>query len=193
MPRKRYAAPEQLLRAVIDALERGSSRDAVLLLLEHGPLWTPEAYETERDRDVPDVFGHDDDGRPIFTVSVIGGELLKFLRDLVRFKDADAWALGIHLRAVTVFGSASDGGRRISLSAKGTMRETVILQLLLLVYTVGVGNVRVCNASDCPRLYVKTYRREFCSPRCQKREQMREYRAQIRERQRRRKLKGVAR
>jgi len=190
MPRKRYAAPEQILRSVIDALERGSARDAVLLLLEHGPLLTPEAYAAERDRLAPELFGHDDDGRPIFEVSVVGGELLAFLRDLVRGQDSGRLAQGIWLKGAKLRGRAAGG--RVSLSVDGPMREAAILQLALLVYTVGVGNVRICSASDCPRLYVKTYRREYCSKRCQKRAQMREYREQIRERQRRRKLKGVA-
>lgn len=186
------------MTTVIDALERGSARDAVLLLLEQGPLWTPDAYEAERDRQVPELFGHDDDGRPIFTVAVVGGELLAFLRDLVRAKGSGLPNIGLWLTRVKVRGRADDSGR-VSLSAEGAMRETALLQLVLLVYTVGVGNVRECSASDCPRLYVKTYRREFCSKRCQKREQMREYRARL-ERERaqaearqRRKRQGVAR
>jgi hypothetical protein len=49
----------------------------------------------------------------------------------------------------------------------------VLLQLVLLLHTVGLRNVWKCSAPDCARLFIKTYRRAFCSPRCQKRAYMR--------------------
>ena len=50
-------------------------------------------------------------------------------------------------------------------------RDLVVLQLVLLLHTVGLHNIRFCAAPDCPgpHLFVKSYRREFCSVRCQKR------------------------
>ena len=47
------------------------------------------------------------------------------------------------------------------------VRNVVVLQLVMLLNEVGLHNVRVCGA--CPRLFVKTYRREFCSVQCQQR------------------------
>jgi hypothetical protein len=57
-----------------------------------------------------------------------------------------------------------------------------VLQLVMLLDRVGLSAVRRCGAADCRRLFVKTYRREFCSERCQKRAHKRKVRQEERER-----------
>ena len=66
---------------------------------------------------------------------------------------------------------------RLLLDVTGELLEVARLKLVWLVQTVGLEQVRVCRAENCTRLFVKTYRREFCSTRCQDRDNKAKQRA----------------
>ena len=190
MTRKRDTQPETLLTTVIRALERGdyqSGREAVLSLLAHGPLLAFETLIKELNREPP---------FPSKEVSRTVDELLAFLRSIVGTQ-GQRHSHGISLNEPVTFTATTSAvaGRfratRVSsfqirhhvvCAASGSTRDLVVLQFVLLIRMVGLGNVQVCAAPECPRLFVKTYRREFCSVTCQKRVQKRKLRQQERER-----------
>jgi CGNR zinc finger len=181
MPRKRYATNEALLQAVITDLEQedhASHRRAVLALLSQGPLRCHETLRRELEQPAVE---HWDDGL-VRGDSLVRAELLAFLRELVRLKDSGLSGHGIWITGPIRFFAffTSRAGHRLTPGAEGPMRDVVVQQLLLLLQSVGLRNVRACAAADCPHLYVKTYRREFCSVRCQKRIQARALRQKAR-------------
>ena len=98
----------------------------------------------------------------------IRAEALAFLRTLVRRSQDGVSGLsqgiGVGYKALTI--SAGVGG---SLVGAGDIRDLIVLQLVMLLHDVGIGQVRVCRDPKCQRLFVKRYRRGFCSTRCQKR------------------------
>lgn len=59
----------------------------------------------------------------------------------------------------------------------GDASDVVVLQFWETVAVVGLRNIRKCDARDCQQLFIKTYRRTFCSERCQKRANKRIQRA----------------
>jgi hypothetical protein len=129
--------------------------------------------------------------------SLVRAELLAFLRQTVRNEGTGAVGNGISITNPITF-SATATGRRVTYAAQGRMRDIAILQLVLLLDHVGLSNVRRCGVGDCHRLFVKTYRREFCSVRCQARDYKRKLRQRMREQQeqqtrarRRRNTKGT--
>ncbi len=67
------------------------------------------------------------------------------------------------------FSASLKDGRVTTLVESSDVRNVVMLQMVMLLHEVGLQNVRVCGVADCQRLFVKTYRREFCSVRCQQR------------------------
>jgi hypothetical protein len=168
MSRKRYL-PQEILQKVIAALERDdnwSHQRAVLDLLRHGPLFVDEA--TVR-------------GPQMSTVSEVRAELLRFLRVIVG--GGYMPEIATH-RSVTFEARAHEG--RVSCEVRGDGRDLVILQLVTLLQIVGLPSIRVCPAPNphggappgapCGRLFVKTYRRTYCSSQCQKRAYMRQRR-----------------
>ena len=193
MTRKRDTQPETLLATVIRALERGdyqSGREAVRSLLAHGPLLAFETLSKELKREPP---------FPSEEVSRTVDELLAFLRSIVGTQ-GQRLSHGISLNEVTFTATTSavagpSRATRVSsfqtrhhvvCVASGSTRDLAVLQFVLLIRMVGLGNVQVCAAApECPRLFVKTYRREFCSVTCQKRVQKRKLRQQERERRER--------
>lgn len=60
-------------------------------------------------------------------------------------------------------------GSRVSLFLNGEPRDVVLYQTLTIVDAVGIDRLRLCPAPDCGRAFVKVGRREYCSPRCQRR------------------------
>jgi hypothetical protein len=60
-------------------------------------------------------------------------------------------------------------GNRVSLFVNGEPRDVVLYQTLTMVEAVGIDRLRLCPAPDCGRAFVKVGRREYCSPRCQRR------------------------
>jgi hypothetical protein len=166
--------PEVLLQRVIRDLEQSdrpnhpSHRNAVLALLSEGPLLCGEALLREID--------HPDPG-----VSLVRAELIQFLRTTVRLEgqgESLIWLDGpVALVAMAL------GGGRVQGGAKGTLRAMAVLQMFLLMQQLGLRNIRTCGAAEpggCQRLFVKAYRREFCSARCQQRD----YKRKLRQRQR---------
>jgi CGNR zinc finger protein len=110
-----------------------------------------------------------------FDLSLVRAELLAFLRTIVREQGQGRFSAPISLLRPVAF-SGIAAGARVACEVDGKTRDVVIVQLVLLLHTIGLGSVRVCSAGDCQRLFVKTYRREFCSARCQKRVNTRKWR-----------------
>jgi len=199
MPRKGNAAPERprpalrpdvTLRRVIEALERDRPRDAVLTVLEHGPLDCRATLDQERQH--PATIDWDDGPHP--ATSMIGGELLAYLREVVRLQGTGLSGSGMWIDGFKLHGTAVGDRVRQSpqpidrgFGAAGALGTVAKLQFAMLLQAVGIANVRVCSADDCPALYVKRYRRNFCSATCQKRTYMRQRRREerVRTRQRR--------
>lgn len=180
MPRKRDTTPpEALLQRVITGLESDDyaiHRRALLLLLAEGPLQCRETLQQEEDKPEMQQW----DVGPVAVVSITRLELVAFLRSLLRqegrgvFGDAIAIDRSVQLRA-------SAAGHRVTWAVSGAVRDVAILQLWALLERVGVRNLRLCSAPDCQRLFVRTYRRVFCSVRCQQRINKKKLRREKRE------------
>jgi hypothetical protein len=170
---KQDRTAEGVLRRVITALDTSdelnhpSHRDAVRTLLVSGPLFCNDAFRRELEQPDPQV-------------SLYRAEFIKLLRDVVRARDTGHLGLGIFLHSGITFSPFTLKGR-VVLAADGPLRELALLQLLLLLDQVGLGTVRPCEAGDCRRIFVKTYRREFCSLKCQRRAIKRRLRQAARE------------
>jgi hypothetical protein len=179
MPRKRYMPPEDLLQETIAQLENDEAprghRAALQALLSAGPLLCSDALlSTLQERDVEPWVE-------------IRAELLAFLRSIVRQKGQGRFSPTVSLYQHVNFSAiASDDAQLVACAAEGSVRDLVVLQLVLLLHEVGLGQVRICEAPDCDRLFVKAYRREFCSTRCQKRTHTAAARAKVRQRAARR-------
>lgn len=156
MTRKRYTSPVVVLQRAIAGLEREdqrSQRDAVLSLLMDGPWVVTDA--TAR---LPQES----------SISEVRAELLAFFRTLAGGRQAGE--IGLY-HSITLAARHRDG--RAECEARGDGRDLVMLQAGLLVHLVGLPSIRTCEAADCPHLFVRRYRRTFCSARCQKRAYMR--------------------
>jgi hypothetical protein len=184
MPTKRYESPDAVLTRVIKGLERSDHplggddaaaetrvvlayRTALIELLAFGPLACSEALTRE---------GSAESRLPSEEVVNLRAELLQFLRSAVRRSGTGTPSTSISQYGGVTFAVRVDDDGRAGILAAGSSRALVLLQLVMLLDIVGLDNVRICSAPDCPgdghpapRLYVKTYRREFCSVRCQKR------------------------
>jgi hypothetical protein len=175
VPRKGNTLPEAVLARVVEAVEHQNSRaylGAIQTLLTRGPLTI---------RNAPPL--SPDDG------SALWGELQRFLRAVVR----NGYAAEIGVYHSLTFAATRVGGRVVLEARAADTHDLVVLQLIALLQQVGLRHVRACRAPDCVRIYVKTYRREFCSVRCQKRTYMRQRRENDRlTRLRRRQRKGAA-
>ena len=188
MARKRYSAsdPEPLLAEVIAGCESGDELQmskAMLELITRGPMEFDELAMREY---------RENTDRLKEIASRVGPELQDFLRRIVLCQDdgppTDDLGLGweIDVLAPLTFVAQASGGRVRLAVARADLRDFIVLQFLLLVREVGIRNVRECSAPDCQRLFVKTYRREYCSPQCQKRVYMRSMRGKQRELEERR-------
>lgn len=149
---------------------------ALVDLLAHGPLICEEALAREHEvmararsliqgiRPGPELSMTD--------TSILRAELLQLLGSTVRGASYGAASSAIWLissqRAPIGFTARLVDGRAV-IAATGDTRSLVVLQTLLLLQEVGLPNVQKCSAPDCRRLFVKVYRREFCSAQCQKR------------------------
>jgi len=166
--RKRDAlSPVGLLRDVITSLEASTARKwrhAIMRLLAEGPLLTSDAF-----RHVTD---HRDD--PAY--AEIGAELLAFTREVVRLGGNVDAAAGIATESGARFRVQPVKGSAHLLADGATVRDAAILQYVWLIYSVGLDNVRACGAPDCPHVFVKSYRREYCSLNCQRRTNKRQQR-----------------
>jgi CGNR zinc finger len=161
---------------------------ALVDLLTHGPLLCDEAVAREQEKTEHFPLQRAD-------VSVLRAELLQLFRSAVRQAEIGAPSTAISTKTVSYTVRLVDG--RASIAASGDTRSLVILQAMLLLNDVGLTNVHECTAPDCRRLFVKVYRREFCSEQCQKRintrkqrQIAREQRERLARRRRQRRKKG---
>lgn len=191
MTRKRRSGitePEAVLGTVIRALEEDDAaldgpdplpllrtyHDALVRLLAHGPLLCTEAHARERELTEAPRLGWAD-------VLKLRAELLQVVRSAVRQATAGAASTPIDTRPGISFSVQLVDGRAV-IRATGDTRSLVLHQFLMLLHEVGLTNVQKCSAPDCQRLFVKVYRREYCSVQCQKRIYTREKRRLDRER-----------
>ena len=164
-------ADEALLNSLIHTIEGENDRHvaAVLVsLLTHGPaLCEPHGPLVVR-------------GPAIYEkTSVLQAKLRAFLRSIVggRAEGESAYA-GIGISGAIEFSVklAEDRRAGVRIRARGAPEDLVKLQVLLLLHIVGLRHIRQCAAAACPRIFVKQYRREFCSKTCQNRTYMRRQR-----------------
>lgn len=189
MKRKRYTDPEAVLNATIAALEvddgplQGrvagevawgllrSYRQALLDLLSMGPLLCVETWLRET--------AHPDGSLTPEVTLNLRADLLLLLRNTVR--GGPSVSMSTSPSRLSFAARLTDTGR-VTIAAEGTARDLIIVQFVMLLQQVGLANVRMCLAPDCGRVFVKTYRREFCSVQCQKRVNARTQRQKARER-----------
>ena len=115
------------------------------------------------------------------TVAVTRAEVLAFLHQAVRLRHAPVTGNPIKLLGPPHYFTRVLRLQVVVIEAHAMFRDLIVLQLALLD-RVGLGQLRACVAPDCSRLFVKTYRREFCSLRCQQRTLKRRAREAARER-----------
>jgi hypothetical protein len=60
-------------------------------------------------------------------------------------------------------------GNDVSLLVDGEPLDVLLYQVATMLSAIGVERLRLCPATDCGRAFVKVGRREYCSPRCQRR------------------------
>jgi len=194
MPRKRHSTDEALLQVIVEDLQSESPHRygaAIGALMSEGPLRCVAVLPTERPLERDDYAG---------SVALLAAELWAFVREMVRLRgapeDRPVFGHGIWLmESMRLLGNSA--GPHVTLGVEGTRRSVAILQLAFLVERVGLGNLRLCGVWDCQHVFVKTYRREFCSVQCQKRHYMRRLRANARRQQeqrrrRRQRVKGAS-
>ncbi len=161
MARKQHT-DSALLQRLIDGIESERPqhhRAAIVALVTEGPL-----------------FVHQDaiEALPTWSVEAFGmarAEAMQFLRTIVRQRASAVPAqMGtsdpMHFSAMAV-------GDRVACEVEGFLEDVVKLQLVVLLTKVGLSSVKTCPGPDCRRIFVKTYRREFCSPQCQNKRYMR--------------------
>jgi hypothetical protein len=124
-------------------------------------LLCPEAIAREREETERPPLQPDD-------ALALRAVLLQLLRSTVRQGQFERPSTGIGTYyAITFSARLIDG--HVVIAASGHVKDLIVLQMVLLLHEVGLKNVRECTAPDCQRLFVKVYRREFCSVQCQKR------------------------
>jgi hypothetical protein len=178
MTRKRDITPEALLQRVITGLEADSLprfRADAVALLTHGPLRCGGAVDQAKSPDAD--------------LLTCRAELLQLARTLVRVQGQESRA-GIGTYGYFVFDGqhVADGRVVVSAGAKD-VSDLLKLQFVMLLHVVGLRSVHRCSARGCLRLFVKTYRREFCSVQCQQRDnkqRQRQHERNRREREQRR-------
>jgi hypothetical protein len=173
MARKRDISPDKALQRVITALETSdtlndpSHHDAIRSLVLGGPFVVNATYRAALARPHPEV-------------SLWRAELVQYLRTLVQTHD-HRQVMGTLLTndqpgsgSLTTtgpfrFSATLVNGRVSSTVDSQSIRDVAILNLHYRLLEVGLRNIRRCADPKCRRLFVKTYRREFCSVTCQAR------------------------
>ena len=148
--------------------EPGRHYGACLSLLHQGPFFATETFmRAMGDATTPRQ-------RTPAVVAVVRAELLAFLRSVIQTQGTSTWASGITTQHPFTFSAT---GPYVGGAVEGDVRDVIVLQLMSLLMQVGLSQIRICTAPDCDRLYVKVFRREFCSVRCQSRTYMKTKRA----------------
>lgn len=178
--------PEAKLQAVITALEASDElndprhQQAIRDLVLGGPLQVNEIYRQELKTPHP-------------LASLWRAEIVQFLRTLVRSEGRTS-SHDLVTEGHFKFSVAKVHDHVYCMVDSQSIRDLAILHLLLRLHEVGLRNVRVCQAPDCQHLFVKMYRREYCSKRCQARHSKQVRRAMERdEEERQQKRRRVAR
>lgn len=183
MVTKRDLRPEAILISILHWLQDDRPRDAVLLLLEHGLLDTRAVAEREKMTPSLDAVGFP-------ATEITGPELLAFLQTAVRLRGvrgdgpgglATSSALATLPGAQIVHRVATNARGEVTHQVDAPTREAAILQWVALLSLVGLRHVRPCGAPDCSKLFLKMFRREFCSIQCQKRTKKRAERVAARD------------
>jgi len=168
MPKKRDTSPEAKLQAVITALETSdqmnhpSHHRAIRDLILVGPFLVNETYR--------EAFR-----TPHPLASLWRAQLVQHLRNLIGHPGHEAWP-PLESEGRYRFSAALVDGRVYVTVDTQSIWDLALLHLEFLLHVVGLRNVRVCLAPDCPHLFVKTYRREYCSTRCQQRHNKQQHR-----------------
>lgn len=167
-PRKRDTDQASTLALVVQGIESESGRrqrSALLTLLLGGPMFVDhDAYKAI------DTWPDD---------TLERAELMQFLRTILRLRGSGLPASMSTLDRVTV--TAYGQGARVGCFLAGDPRDLLLLQLAGLLQAVGLQRIHRCPAAGCSRMFVKVYRRRFCSTPCQKRTEKRVNRAAQRE------------
>jgi hypothetical protein len=134
-------------------------RFLVRTLLLNGPLDTTTAYEREMGAE----------RLTLENLTELIAALRQFVRTVVRSRREPFAYSPIGLYGPLTFRALVNADETIRVGVEGTIRELVILQLVFLLHEVGLSQVRMCTAPQCDRIFVRSYRQEFCSLACQKR------------------------
>lgn len=171
MARKRDTAATTLLGRVVRGLESLSPRvqyKAIFDLLMSGPFVVPVM--------VPQAFRALAD-----TETTERAELLAFLRNLVRWRDVEGYHAQIGTYGAVTYAAKLVNGAWVP-RVDGEPRDVLVIQFIALLHAAGFDSVQLCTAPPAPggtsrdicgRLYVKAYRRKFCSRTCQARDEKR--------------------
>lgn len=173
MPRRKQdVAPEVALQRVIRGLEDAPNDDAfskrhlqpIRDLVLGGPLLVNDQFQQALKQPQPEA-------------GLWRAEFLQFVRTLVRTADQTWQGHPLVTDGRFKFSTVAVGDRVYCHVDSQSIRDVALLHLMLRLQDVGLRNIRQCAAPECQRLFVKTYRREFCSLRCQQRQNKRVQRA----------------
>jgi hypothetical protein len=189
MTTKRDITPEVVLQRLIPALERepldlAVARRTLRGLLAQGPIRFADEVLQQFDEWAADAL----------EVGIVYRELLQFLRGAVRLRDLGERGPRPRIEIATVTLSLTlERGRLVPAGEAQTssIRSAIVLQLWELVRVVGVNHLRKCTATDCARLFVKLYRRKFCSATCERRTNKRALRARARDQRQKRRTRDT--
>lgn len=179
--------PDTLLAEVLSALGSDDPRarwHACVSLVARGPLIASAALADLLNRKL-------DSERPALAPADafnICAELLQFIRRLLQQHNQGRWSEGIEIYGRFTY-SALAAGPKVAIAIEGDLRAVIVQQFVSLLQEVGVANVRRCAAPDCPNVFVRFHKREYCSRVCARRVYMRtrrENERQARERRARR-------
>jgi hypothetical protein len=168
MPRKRHSL-ETLLTKVVSLIESDNDRDirqVVSALVLEGPLMV-------------EITAADLSVLPIDAFLTPRAEALQFLRTIVRLNNVSRAQMGTHKHFNF---TAEARGDVVMCSLAGELSDVTKLQLVVLLRMLGLPKVRRCQRAGCLKIFVKRYRREYCSRQCQNRVFMAEKRRSNRER-----------
>lgn len=159
---------EDVLYAVVQELERqdrspAADLDVVSGLVSSGPFLA----STGNTQAVQAYLAHPEQN------AALCHELRDFLRAGVRGDQSGQFEgrLSTAVAGAVTFSMLNDGGRT-EVAVTGHVRDLAVLQLLLLIDRVGLRRLRPCPAPGCDRIFVKRHKAKFCSPTCQRRDEV---------------------
>jgi len=167
---------DEVLYDVVENLERRdrsplADLDVISALVSRGPFQTStgntQAVQTYLERPGENT--------------ALCHQLRDFLRAGVRGDQSGQFEgrLSTAIAGAITFSMLNDRGRT-DVAVSGHVRDLAVLQLLLLIDRVGLRRVRPCPAPGCDRIFVKRHKTKFCSPTCQRRDEV--TRRRVRER-----------